>query len=152
MRAGALRSGTESAGDPKPKNETRRKLNPATGLWSSERKGERRTNAEEGTQRGEDSVRATPGRKGQEGGRPVPGNGRFAADVLHVEAALRGAGAERATGTAATARGEPQAEGFGGGPEPGQAHIARGAVKKSLRPAVRRELVEEVRRSYELSE
>ena len=43
------------------------------------------------------------------------------------------------------ARGEPETENVGGGPDVGQAHTAGGAVKKGLKPVARRELVGRVR-------
>ena len=52
----------------------------------------------------------------------------------------------------AAARREPEAEDVGRGPDIGQAHTAGGAVKKGLKPAARRELVRQVRQSYQLSE
>ena len=51
-----------------------------------------------------------------------------------------------------TARGESEAENSGGGSDAGQVHSAGGAVKKGLKPAVRRELVRQVRQVYRLSE
>jgi transposase InsO family protein len=49
-------------------------------------------------------------------------------------------------------RGKPEAKDSGGGPHIGQAYSPGGAVKKSLKPAVRRELVKGVRDAYQLSE
>jgi hypothetical protein len=46
---------------------------------------------------------------------------------------------------------EPEAEDTSGRPDAGQAYSAGGAVKKGLKPAVRRELVREVREARQLS-
>jgi hypothetical protein len=56
-----------------------------------------------------------------------------------LETALRWIGAKRVARAAATARGESEAKNSGGGPDIGQAHSAGGALKKSLKPAVRRQ-------------
>ena len=74
------------------------------------------------------------------------------AGLLQLEAALRRVGFERIARVAAVARREPEAEDAGGGPDVGQAHLAGGAVKKSLKPAARRELVREIRQAHQLSE
>ena len=47
---------------------------------------------------------------------------------------------------------ESQAEGDRSGPHVGQTHPARGAPKKGLKPAKRRELVREIRQAYRLNE
>jgi transposase-like protein len=46
----------------------------------------------------------------------------------------------------------PQTEDAGGGSDARQAHTAGGAVKKSLKPAARRELVGSIRHPYQLNE
>jgi len=69
-----------------------------------------------------------------------------------VEASVLGTGIERSAGTSATAGRESQAEGDRSGPHVGQTHPARGAPKKGLKPAKRRELVREIRQAYRLNE
>src|SRR6185436_12522634 len=82
----------------------------------------------------------------------LPGNGRLAASVLQLETALRRAGVERVAGATPVARREPQAQDLGGRPHLGQTHPAGSAVKKSLRPTARRELVRSIRQAYQLNE
>src|SRR6185369_4565595 len=49
-------------------------------------------------------------------------------------------------------RREPQAQDLSGGSHLGQAHPAGSAVKKSLKPTARRELVRTIRQAYQLNE
>jgi HTH-like domain len=69
-----------------------------------------------------------------------------------VEASVRRIGIARSAGTSAIAGRESQAEGDRSGPHVGQTHPARGALKKGLKPAKRRELVREIRQAYWLNE
>ncbi len=82
----------------------------------------------------------------------MSGDGSNAAGVLQMEAPIRRTRIERSAGASATARRESQAEGDCGGPHIGQAHSARGSLKKGLKPAKRRELVREIRQAYKLNE
>src|SRR6267142_52916 len=91
-------------------------------------------------------------RGGQEGQRGLPGDGCLAAGVLQLETALRGAGVERTAGVAPTARRKSQAQDLGSRPHLGQTHSAGSAVKKSLKPAARREMVRSIRQAYQLNE
>src|SRR5579864_7483718 len=81
-----LSSGGSSI-DPKPGNETGRKLSLVAGCGPLD-ESRRRTNAEEGTQRREDHLRLAASRGGQEGGRDLPGDGRLPAGVLQLEAKI----------------------------------------------------------------
>src|SRR4029079_8197853 len=109
--------------DPKPENETDRKLM----VWS--RRGSlndrgRRADATERAQRREDRVRVATSRGRQESQRSVSGDGGLAAGVLQLEAALCGAGVERTTGAAPAAGRKPQAQDLSGGSHLAQAHPA----------------------------
>src|SRR5580692_10242645 len=137
--------------DPKPENETARRLSPAPGCGPLDESG-RRKNAEEGTHRRADHLRLAASRRRQESGRRLPGDGDIAAGVLQLEEALRGIGVERASRVAAVAGREWEAEDLGCGSESGQAHLTGSAIKKGLKPAARRELVSSVRQAYGVSE
>src|ERR1700694_3515332 len=103
------------ASDPKPENETGRKLMVWPRCGSLNDRG-RRTDATERAQRREDRVRVAAGRGRQESQRGLPGDGRRSAGVRQLEAALRETGIERTAGTAPVARRESQAEDVGRGP------------------------------------
>src|SRR3954447_2564296 len=138
--------------DPKPENETGLKLR--AGVECGPLNGSRRRirNAEERAQRRADCIRSAAGGSGQEGGRYLPGDGCLATGVLQLEETLRRSGCKRVARTSAAAGREPEAEDTGGGSDTGQAYSAGGAVKKSLTPAARRELVESIRQQYQMSE
>jgi transposase-like protein len=72
--------------------------------------------------------------------------------VYRVEASVRRIGIARGSRATATARRESQAERDCCRSHVGQTHPARGALKKSLKPAVHRELVREIRQAYPLNE
>ena len=61
-------------------------------------------------------------------------------DLLRLEEALRSSRSERGATSPATRGGEFAFEAAAGGSHFGQAHVGRGAAKKSLRPSRRREL------------
>ncbi len=63
-----------------------------------------------------------------------------------------GLGLQRASRTAATARGEREAEALGSGPQPGPAHPSGDRRKKAVRPRVRRELAEWAQQAHQLSQ
>ena len=154
-RRGSLLASTSSCNgsdlhDPKPENETAGKLKPEPGCGCLVN-SRRRANAEARLQRREDRVCVAAGVSGQEGQRSLPRDGRIGGGILHVAAALRRAGVKQTARVAPTARGKPQAESARGGAQPGQAHSAGSAVKKSLRPVGRRQLVRSVRETYLLS-
>src|SRR5580704_16678652 len=116
--------------DPKPENETARRLSPALRCGPLDESG-RRKNAEEGTHRRADHLRLAASRRRQESGRRLPGDGDIAAGVLQLEEALRGIGVERASRVAAVAGREWEAEDLGCGSESGQAHLTGSAIKKA---------------------
>ena len=93
-----------------------------------------------------------PVEAGKKASGSLSGDGGVAAGGVQLEAAIRGTGIERITGTPAIAEREPQAERDRGGPHVGQTHFAGSALKKGLKPAKRRELVRQVRQAYQLSE
>jgi putative transposase len=68
------------------------------------------------------------------------------------EAAIRWVGLGRVAGASPTARRKPEAENTGGGLDVGQTHFAGSALKKSLKPGARRELVRRIREAYRLNE
>ena len=138
--------------DPKPENETAANLRVAAGCGPLNESEGRIRNATERAQRRADRVRSAAGRSGQEGGRHLPGDGRIPTSLLQLEEALRRCWSKRVTRVAPATRGKPKAEDAGGGPHAGQAYSPGGAVKKSLKPAARRELVKSVREAYQLSE
>ncbi len=78
--------------------------------------------------------------------------GRVATRFLQLEKALRGSWSKRAARATPAAGGKPETKDSGSGPHAGQAYSAGGAIKKSLKPAARRELVKSVRQAYQLSE
>ena len=139
--------------DPKPENETARRLSPAAGCGPLDESG-RRKNAEERTHRKRQIIYALrQAEGGPESGRCLPGDGDIApAGVLQLEETLRGIGFERATRVAAVAGREWEAQDLGCGSESGQAHLTGSAIKKGLKPAARRELVSSVRQAYGVSE
>lgn len=78
--------------------------------------------------------------------------GVFSPGLLQLEAALwRGRHQRTSRVTPITGR-EPAAQDVGGGPNTRQAYSPGSAVKKSLKPAARRELVQGVRQAYQMSE
>src|SRR5262245_52747261 len=74
------------------------------------------------------------------------------ADLLSLEAPLRGFGGGGAAAAQATGGREPQAQAAGGGSEPRQEDAAGRPVKKSLKPRRRRLLVRELQVAYQVSE
>src|SRR6202021_1905368 len=79
----------EHEGDPKPENETARRLSPAAGCGPLDESG-RRKNAEERTHRRANHLRLAASRRRPESGRCLPGDGDIAAGVLQLEETLRG--------------------------------------------------------------
>src|SRR5690349_4805038 len=112
--------------DPKPENETTGKLSSGVGCGPLNASSRRNTDAEKGSKRREDCLRLTPGGERQEGGRRLPRDGGFAADLLRVEETVRRGRSERVARTASTPRGESEAEDARCGPDTGQAHPAGG--------------------------
>ena len=84
-------------------------------------------------------------RRRQESGRYLPRTGCVAAGVLQLEAAVCGAGIERAARVAAASGGEPEAEDVGRRFDARPAYPSGSAVKKGLKPAARRQFVSDVR-------
>jgi len=100
-------------------------------LWTSTKEGVCR---ERGTARSRSS---TPYGRSKEARRSAKSAGRWriAAGRLSVKASVQRIGAERGAGATATAERKSQAEGDGGRSHVGQAHSARGALKKGLKLA-----------------
>lgn len=92
------------------------------------------------------------GRNWPEGERDLPRDVRVAAGIDSWKQRYAGLGLKRVARATPVAGKELEAENSGGGPNAGQAHSAKGAAKKGLKPAVRRELVREVRQTHQLSE
>src|SRR4029079_2795806 len=138
--------------DPKPENETAASLRVAAGCGPLNESGRRIRNATERAQRRADRLRSAAGRSRQEGGRHLPRDGRIPTSLLQLEEALRRCWGKRVTRVAPVTRGKPPAKDSGRGPHAGQAYSPGGAVKKSLKPAAPRKLVEGVREAYQLSE
>src|ERR1700676_4415933 len=89
---------SEGAGfDPKPENETERKLMVWPRCGSLNDRG-RRTDATERAERREDRVRVAAGGGRQESQGGLPGEGGLGAGVLQLETTLRGDGVERTAG------------------------------------------------------
>src|SRR5690242_18025475 len=80
------------------------------------------------------------------------GDGRQRADFLPVEEAVRRYGRRRDSAAEAVGRGEPEAQAAGGRPEFRQADAAGRALKKTLRPGRRRDLVRHLEERYGVSE
>src|SRR6202042_1034760 len=95
---------------------------------------------EEGAHGRTDTASAAPGRGWRKGGRHLPRARSQRSDLLRVEEEVFGLGIERATRTAAAARGERQAQAVGRGSFAGPAHAAGDCPKKAVRPRQRREL------------
>lgn len=89
---------------------------------------------------------------GDTGSRADEETGDQRADVLPVEEEVCRSGSGGAATAEATGRREPQAEAAGGGPESGQANASGRAVKKRLKPARQRALVQRVQAAHCVSE
>src|SRR4051794_12342648 len=102
--------------------------------------------------RGADRCRPAPRRGRDAGGGGLPQAGGQRADVLSLEEEVRRDGCRRTTQVAATRGREQAAQAAGGRPDAGQAAVAGGDHKKTVKPAQRRELVAFLRVGFTISE
>jgi hypothetical protein len=102
--------------------------------------------------RGTDRLRLTSGRIRHAGARGLPETGSERADLLALEAHVRGHGSGQAAAVEATRGGKSAPQAARRRADAGSAHGAGGHPKKAVKPAQQKPLVDFVRGGFAVSE